>query len=132
LMFAAAPATGRADDLSGADRADIQALIGRQIDAFRHDDGTAAYSYAAPTIKRIFPTVDGFMAMVRNTYQPVYRPQSVTFGPLVATPLGIIQKVFLVGPDGKNYVALYTLQRQPDGSWLINGCSLVEDDGATI
>ena len=41
-------------------------------------------------------------------------------------------KVFLVGPDGKSYVALYTLQRQPDGSWRINGCTLIEDSGATI
>ena len=43
-----------------------------------------------------------------------------------------VQKVFLVGPDGKSYVAVYSLQRQPDGSWRINGCTLVEDSGATI
>jgi hypothetical protein len=40
--------------------------------------------------------------------------------------------VFLVGPDGKSYVAVYTFQRQPDGSWRISGCYLVPDEGASI
>ena len=40
--------------------------------------------------------------MVRGQYQPVYRPRSVTFGPLVDSPAGPLQKVFLVGPDGKS------------------------------
>ena len=67
------------------------------------------------------------MNMVRNAYKPVYRPQSVTFGQLSDSPYGPLQKVFLVGPDGKSYVAVYSLQRQPDGTWRINGCTLVED-----
>jgi hypothetical protein len=29
-------------------------------------------------------------------------------------------------------VAIYSLERQPDGTWKINGVRLVEDDGATI
>jgi hypothetical protein len=127
-----APRRALADDISPTDQASIRAMISSQIEAFRHDDGTAAYGYASPTIQGLFPTVDQFMSMVRNSYQPVYRPQSVTFGQLADSPNGPVQKVFLVGPDGKSYVAVYTLQRQPDGTWRINGCTLVEDTGATI
>ena len=61
----------------------------------------------------IFPTVDIFMAMVRTGYQPVYRPQSVTFGPLVETAAGPIQRVFITGPDGQSYVAVYSLSASP-------------------
>jgi len=121
-----------ADDISPADQASIRGMISNQIEAFRRDDGNAAYGFASPTIQGLFPTADQFMSMVRNAYQPVYRPQSVTFGQLSDSPAGPLQKVFLVGPDGKSYVALYSLQRQPDGSWRINGCTLVEDTGATI
>ena len=39
--------------------------------------------------------------------------------------------MFLVGPDGKSWVALYTLQRQPDGTWKIDGCVLLPDNTPT-
>ena len=35
-----------------------------------------------------------------------------------------MQRVMLVGPDGVPVMARYLMQRQPDGSWLINGCIL--------
>jgi hypothetical protein len=130
LAFTAVAA--RAETFSDADRATIQALISGQISAFQHDDGAAAWNYASPTIQSYYPTADQFMAMVKNGYMPVYRPQSVTFGALVDTPVGPIQKVYITGPDGKAYIAAYGMQRQPDGSWKINGCSLVADDTPSI
>jgi hypothetical protein len=36
----------------------------------------------------------------------------------------IAQKVHIVDADGIPWEALYTLQRQPDGSLKITGCSL--------
>ena len=36
----------------------------------------------------------------------------------------IAQQVFIVGPDGKDYEALYTLELQPDGVYRITGVSL--------
>lgn len=127
-----APLGARAEDMSSADQETIRGMISNQIQAFQKDDGAAAYGYASPTIQGLFPNSDQFMAMVRKSYQPVYRPQSITFGQLLDSPYGPMQKVFLVGPDGRNWVALYSLQRQPDGTWRINGCTLVEDDGASI
>ncbi len=102
-----------------------QATIDSQLKAFQADDGALAYSFAAPGIKQVFPTVESFMGMVTNGYEPVRRPQSYTFGKAEETGAGTIaQQVFVVGPDGKEYEALYTLERQPDGRFLITGCSL--------
>ncbi len=123
---------GRADSLSDADRGTIQSLITGQIQAFRADDGAAAWGYASPTIQSFYPTADAFMAMVKQGYPPVYRPQSVTFGDLLDTPDGPIQKVYITGPDGKAYIAAYGMQRQPDGTWKINGCSIISDDPPSI
>ncbi len=122
----------RADSFNDTDRTTIQSLITGQIDAFRADDGQAAWGYASPTIQSYYPTADAFMAMVKQGYQPVYRPQSVTFGELLDTPAGPIQKVYITGPDGKAYIAAYGMQRQPDGTWKINGCSLIADDTPSI
>lgn len=125
-IAAVAESPDQAAGLADADRAAIQALIGDQIAAFRRDDGAAAYSMASPGIQRIFPTINAFMAMVRGGYMPVYRPRSVVFGPLEAVGGRTIQKVFVTGPDGLAYTANYSLERQPDGSWLISGCTLLK------
>lgn len=132
LATTAFATAARADDVSAADRATIQSLITGQITAFEHDDGPAAWGYASPTIQSFYPTADAFMAMVKNGYMPVYRPESVTFGELVETEVGPVQKVYITGPDGKPYIAAYGMQRQDDGTWKINGCSLIADDTPSI
>ena len=57
---------GPAAAVSDADRAAIQSTIDRQLQAFLADDGATAYSFAAPNITAIFPSVESFMAMVRQ------------------------------------------------------------------
>lgn len=102
-----------------------QATIDGQLKAFMADDGAAAYSFAAPNVKRIFPTVDSFMNMVTNGYAPVRKPRTYAFGKVQEmSPTSIIQQVLIVGPDGKDYEAVYTLEQQPDGTYRITGCSL--------
>mgnify|MGYP001172826705 CR=1 FL=1 len=128
LIFGAGALGARAEVVQ-ADREAFQGIIAGQIEAFRNDDGAAAYGYASPTIQGLFPGVDRFMAMVRLGYQPVYRPQSVTFGAVTETAAGPEQRVYVTGPDGRQWVAVYTFQKQPDGSWKINGCTLAEDPG---
>jgi Domain of unknown function (DUF4864) len=48
-------------------------LIGLGAPARAADDVAAAYSHAAPAIQGIFPDAETFMAIVRNSYAPVYR-----------------------------------------------------------
>lgn len=131
LLFLLAPATAAGGPVNDADRAEFQRIISEQIAAFRADDGPRAYSYAAPSIKRIFPSPEIFMRMVRQGYEPVHRPRSFRFGEAALDPLGRpAQRVTLVGPDGRTYEALYSMERQPDGSWRIDGCTLLEIPGA--
>ena len=123
-MLLIAPA--RAESLSEQDKAAIQSVITSQIEAFRAENGPAAYSHASPAIKQIFPNPEVFMNMVRQGYQPVYRPQSFRFGEAVLAASGRpTQRVSVVGPDGLTYEAVYTMEKQPDGSWQISGCALV-------
>jgi len=121
-----------AQSTGGQDRTAIQSVISRQIDAFRRDDGPSAYAAASPGIQSIFPNIEIFMSMVAGGYAPVYRPKSFAFGPLVETPAGPIQRLFVVGPDGVAYLADYLMERQPDGAWKVNGVSIVRDDQPSI
>jgi Domain of unknown function (DUF4864) len=132
LLAPLLPAIANADDLSAADRAAMQAVISGQIGAFQHDDGSTAYGFASPNIQTYYPTADLFMAMVKNGYPAIYRPQSVTFGEALDTDAGPVQKVFIKGSDGQAYIALYAFQHQPDGTWKINGVTVLKDDSPSI
>ena len=123
-----AMAQGVPDAAPGAvpakDRAAIRDVIERQLGAFQHDDGPAAFAFASPGIKAMAGTPDAFMAMVRQQYQPVYRPREVQFQGLGPEEGRLTQRVLLVGPDNVPVIAHYFMERQPDGSWRISGCVL--------
>lgn len=116
-----------------ADPAAVRATIEGQLEAFRNGDAAAAYAFAAPSIKRMFPTPERFIRMVRRGYAPVYEGNSPVF--LRARDMGadgFAQEVGLTDSSGQAWTALYTLARQPDGSWRITGCYLRKADGPTI
>jgi hypothetical protein len=111
-----------------ADRAAIRAVVEQQLAAFQRDDDGAAFDLASPTIQQQFRSSGNFMRMVRSGYQPVYRPRDVQFGAIETVEGAIIQRVELIGPDGVPALAHYVMQRQPDGSWRINGCFLTASE----
>ncbi|WP_378951153.1 DUF4864 domain-containing protein [Mesorhizobium sp. ANAO-SY3R2] len=119
LLFASPTIAGDADIRSAQDS------ISGQLQAFRSGNNAGAYGYAAPNLKRIFPTLDAFMDMVAAAYRPVRHPQSFSFGKSRQTGASaIVQQVLIVGQDGKDYEAVYSLELQPDGVWRITGVRL--------
>jgi hypothetical protein len=110
-----------ADDVANA-----QNVIRAQEDAFRRDDASAAYSYAAPAIREMFPQADLFMFMVQHSYAPVYRHRSFDFGEAKAAGQQVAQRVHIVDDKGEAWEALYTLEQQSDGSLKITGCALLK------
>ena len=125
-LILALPGMARADSpVPGqADSAAIRAVISHQLGAFHHDDGQAAFSDASPGIQQMFHDPDTFMQMVKTGYLPVYRSSHVEFRDLGMVDGKLVQQVYMVGPDGVAVLALYEMQRQPDGTWRINGCSI--------
>ena len=113
-------------NLRPADRQAIQQVITDQIDAFRRDDGTGAFGFASPELQMMFDNPARFMAMVRQGYQPVYHPRSVAFGDVLVVDGNLVQEVAVIGPDGQPRLAEYTMEREPDGTWRIAGCRLLD------
>ncbi len=123
LFTVAAVAQGVPD----AEKQAMENAISGQLQAFAADDGVGAYEFAAPLVKGIFSNVDTFMAMVKKGYQPVYRNKAHTFGESYIDNMGRpAQRVTITAADGKRYEAVYTMERQPDGTWKIAGCYLIE------
>jgi hypothetical protein len=119
LFALASPAF--ADDVATA-----QGVIRAQEQAFSRGDAAAAYSHAAPEIRQLFPQADIFLQMVQQAYPPVYRHRSFEFGEARSDGGRIAQRVHIVDDNGEAWEAMYTLERQSDGSLKITGCSLLK------
>ena len=109
-----------------AERREAQGIVRAQVDAFSHDDAATAFSYAAPSIQGMFPSPEMFLAMVANAYAPVYRHRSFEFGDARDDGTTLAQKARIVDAGGVPWDALYTLEKQSDGSWKITGCVLLK------
>jgi hypothetical protein len=120
LLAFALPASA-ADDVAAA-----QSVIRAQEQAFARDDAAAAYSHAAPAIRKLFPRAEIFMDMVQNSYAPVYRHKSFEFGEARTEGSRVAQRVHIIDANGDAWEALYTLEQQDDGSFEITGCSLLK------
>jgi Domain of unknown function (DUF4864) len=123
----------RAESLSPTEKQAVTTVIETQLRAFAADDGPAAYAEAAPIVTGVFKSVEQFMAMVKQGYQPVYRNRGYEFTDSYTDDLGRpTQKVVLRGMDGKSYEAHYFMEKQPDGSWKIAGCVITVIPGQEV
>lgn len=113
-----------ADDARG-----LRSVIEAQLAAFQADNAEQAFSYASPSIREMFGTAEHFLAMVRGSYPAVYRPKSVAFFVPEAVGGEVMQRVRLTDQSGAAWLAHYSMQRQADRSWRINGCVVTRDAG---
>jgi hypothetical protein len=134
LLFAASglgllPVAAHAEPVSTADSKAVRAVVEAQLAAFAEDDGKRAFSYAAPSIREMFGTPDRFMAMVRGSYPVVYRPATVVFLNPQWVQGQLVQGVHLTDSSGALWLAIFQLERQPDQSWRISGCTVQPSAG---
>ncbi len=119
---------GQPAHANGADPAvekAIQTVISSQIAAFKIDDASAAFSFAAPHIQAQFGNPDRFMKMVHQGYQAVYRPKYVEFAHLAQGQNGqLAQHVIVQAPSGEVVMAVYPMIQDNDGNWRIAGVHL--------
>lgn len=115
--------------LSPADAQAIRAVVQAQLDAFARDDAPRAFSFAAPGIRQMFGTAENFLAMVRGSYPVVHRPASVAFLKPERQGAEIVLAAQMTDAQGTLWLAVYSMQRQPDKRWLISGCTVVPNEG---
>jgi hypothetical protein len=127
LFLASGPAG--ANEISRKDAADIRAVVQAQLDALAVDDADRAFSFAAPSIRKMMGNAQNFLAMVRNGYPVVHRPASVAFLKAGLQGSEVTQSVQMTDAKGVAWLAVYSLQRQPDKSWRISGCVVVPNEG---
>ena len=102
----------------------IRKVIGDQLAALKAGDGAKAMTFAAPGIQAQFGTPENFLRMVRTGYAALLDARRTQFLDGAVIDDAVVQPLRLVLPDDTVLVALYQMQRQPDGRWRIAGCVL--------
>lgn len=124
------PKPAQAD--AASDQAAIVTVIQSQMAAFQRDDAVDAFSYASPFIQQKFQSATSFLDMVKRGYLPLYRPRGTEFLELTMENGVPVQRVRVYAPDGTPISAYYTMQRQEDGTWRINGVQLQIDNDPAV
>ena len=123
---------GAAEPLEPGDRAAVRLIIEKQLAAFADDEAEQAFAFASPKIQDMFVTARNFMDMVRIAYPVVYRPASLSFQVPYWENDEVWQTVEMRDAQGMDWTAQYTLLRQADGIWRINGCVLRRGLGQAV
>lgn len=118
-----------AASLSATDEKNVRAVVQGQLTALARDDARKAFSYAAPNVREAVGSAAGFLDLVRRSYPVVYRPASVAFLKPESQDGLVIQRVQMLDHQGKDWLAIYSLQRQKDKAWRITGCQVVSNKG---
>ena len=130
LYLISVQAVSPAHSADDAAKLEARATVERQIEAFRKDDAAAAYAQAAPSIQGMFASPETFIAMVRKGYGAVYRARSFSIDRVEESGEdGLSLGMKLQDENGNDWTALYSLEKQSDGAWRINGCRLIKAPG---
>jgi hypothetical protein len=103
----------------------VQAVIRQQLAAFKKDNAPAAFALASPSVRAQFESPARFIQMVRSQYPTVYRPTRFDFGEPLTFQDQPAQQVLFQDAAGALHLGIYPMEKQPDGSWRINGCFMV-------
>ena len=115
---------------AAAQQVEIESTIGSQIKAFKADDFEQAFTFATPTLQRLFQSPQNFQRMVTTGYPMVWRPAEVRYLELREYEGSVFQKVQITYEKGYVHLLMYQMQ-QTDAGWRIAGVQLLEVPGAT-
>lgn len=143
FLLLAAPGAGpaRADDISPGKAesvaatvpASVRDIIAQQLQAIHDRDGGRAFALASADFHGKFGTAQKFMNHLRFTCRAIYDFDTFRFldGHIVNGAL--VQKVeirphYLAHP----ITALFRVEQQADGQWLIDSFTVLDDDSQPV
>lgn len=100
-------------------------VIQSQLDAFQDDDFAKAFTYASPTIKRLFGNPSNFERMVKTGFPMVWRPSEVQFLDFEDRAGQVSQTVLFRDANGVPIVMKY-IMIETEAGWQIDGVTPVQ------
>ena len=120
--FAAPAAQRDTNGLPAMEWKAIKRVIAEQRSALIAGEAAKAFGYASPGIRSQFGDPDTFIAMVRGAYAALISARHVEFLEGAVIDGFVVQPLRLIASDDTVRVALYTMERQDNGTWRIAAC----------
>jgi hypothetical protein len=124
FALGAAMALAAEPQVRASDWKSMKLAISSQRAALLAGDGEKAFGYATPALRTQFGDAETFMAMVHLGYPALLTARYTEFLQGAVIDGLVIQPLRLIDADNTVRVALYTLEKQPGGTWRISGCRI--------
>lgn len=132
LETALKPGAARPLGLSDVEVSGIRDAIRGQILALAERDADKAWSYLTPGTKDYFTDPATFLRTLTLHMKPLSAPDSFAFSDMDREATDAIQDVVLADLEGREWLARFTMERQPDGSWGVKTCKVEPVTGSRI
>jgi Domain of unknown function (DUF4864) len=128
LLACSLPLTAHAGPLSDGEQEQVRVVIQAQLDAFADDDADTAFALATPGIRATLGKSERLLQLVRDAYPMVYRASSVAYFKGEESEGTVLQLVRITDPNAKTWLAIFSLEKQPDATYRISGCLVTESN----
>jgi hypothetical protein len=119
-------------DIAPEDKAAIREVVQLQMDAVAEDDADTAFSLATADTQSRLGDSNTFLQLIKHEYAVIYRHQRAIFSAPELIAGQMVQVVNLTDDDNAVWVAMYQMQREPDGRWKIASCNLLRTTAVSI
>ncbi len=120
------------DEAAAADPRTVQEVIKAQLAAIRARDADLAYSFMSHDFHEENHDALTFLSDMRFTQRGIYNHDEYTFLDSQSTDDINLQKVRMNDHYGKPVTVIYRMERQDDGSWLIDSFTILKIDAQPI
>lgn len=111
-----------------AQQSEIEGTIGSQLEAFKADDFDTAFTFATPSLQRLFQNSQNFERMVTQGYPMVWRPADVRYLDLRPENGAMMQTVEITDAEGRVHLLAYRMESTEAG-WRIGGVQILKAPG---
>jgi hypothetical protein len=109
-----------------------QSVVQDQLDAFQRGDADSAFELASPELQADYDNAGNFLEIVRAKYAPFFHRRQLEFRALAIAGDAAAQGLQIVDEQGEVWNVIYELARQPDGSWAVANCFLLQANAIDI
>lgn len=119
------PLASAASYFSSVEMEGIHEAVRGTIRALAARDADSAFAHLAPSSQSYYDDAEHFLIALEANLPPLLAVESFAMEGTERDSVDAVQTVALTNTDGTQWLARFTVERQPDGAWGIKRC-LVE------
>jgi hypothetical protein len=110
----------------------VEDLISRHIGAIKNREADLAWSMTTEKFHDKYHSAKGYLSHLRLKKRPIYNHDGFSFTEQTQTKGSVIQKIELEDPYGDPVTAIFRVEKQSDGQWLIDSFALLSFEADPI